>query len=886
MNTQLPGPSHARRRTGRPSTGRTLLAVTVSGLLALTGFSHAALADEPGSGAIASGGAQTESRLAAAEAESLAPQAEADDSTSATVPATSGAATSPAVADQPEEESASSDQEHSALLGRAAAASPFTCTPGVFYTLNAAGQVYRITSNSEGLPNKTVVSSGLDFGDGEFNGLAVGNQGSVGYAFDRGIVSGSGASQTHNVKVYETTSVGTVTAVTGSTELNKLGGGRYDASGLIAGGVSPTDPTGSYYFGGYEIAQTSERPTRWAVYFHLWKMDATSHAVSYVGRITAQQNQSSKPAGGNGDLAFSAAGDLYVLWSDGQSKARIIPVTAGSLAAANGGVIPDQQTSTLTDLQAGQINGIAFDNRGRVLVQTSSEGTTTVRLMDPDTGTTIPGSATGLSGMSGAGVDLASCNTPPTLELHKNVVDRSASGDQFELQIIRDGQSSGSLATTKGDLLGLQADYAGPVIAVAGGTYHLIESGVGTADTALTSYTTSFQCVNTAQNNAVVAATRLSDHEYTLTVPDAGTAVVAIACTFTNTPAKGSAEWSKTDGATPGNLLAGSEWTLKGPSYPTGVTVVDNGDLDVDKTNGRFRIDNLQYGSYTLTENKAPTGFVPDTQVHTFTVTAADNGIVQVGAIKNVPVKGSVKWTKVGDGGRDDLLAGTTWTLTPTDPAGQPITVVDNQGRDADPADGHFLVNDLPYGKYTISEASAPEGFELNTGSFPFTISENGATVTVNDGEPIVNKRTLGSVTWKKSDEDGNALAGSEWQLTGPDGTSTPVVDNQAPDDDPADGAFRVEGLTWGNYTLVETKAPAGYQRLDTEFSFTIDGTHLQAVVNEGHAIVNKQQVPPSLPLTGGLGTDTFLLAGGGLLALAGVGGFIHRRRSLQLRNA
>lgn len=849
MNTQLPGPSHARRRTGRPSTGRTLLAVTVSGLLALTGFSHAALADEPGSGAIPSGGAQTESTLAAAEAESLAPQAEADDSASATVPATSGAATSPAVADQPEEESASSDQEHSALLGRAAATSPFVCQAGYIYSMQSNGNVLQI--DPSGTTSDVVVASGNTTGS-SMNGLGIGSGGETAFWYER---SGRTADQVSYLVKFANGS---------SSPVPNSASTGFGTASLVAGAVDPT--TGNFLLGKIK----NQRVYLWA-----W----TGSAYSALGYAS----DSKLPNDGlNGDMAFDAAGNLYVVSSSNPSRGNVTVnitlVKAADIAAAISANNPNRNisganVSTKTISAASGFNGIAFDSNGYVYV---GNGTTLLKY-DP-TSWELRSTVTDKLGDS---TDLSSCSTPPTLEVLKDLpAGRAKSGDQFTLGISDSAGTSLTTVTTKGSESGVQADSAGPAPVVAGHSYQVSETA-GNQATSMGDYVSSLVCVDEANSNTPVTVTNGR-----LTIPTGKANSARVVCTFTNTPAKGSAEWSKIDGATPGNLLAGSEWTLKGPSYPTGVNVVDNGDLDVDKTNGRFRIDNLQYGSYTLTENKAPTGFVLDTQVHTFTVTAADNGIVQVGAIKNVPVKGSVKWTKVGDGGRDDLLAGTTWTLTPTDPAGQPITVVDNQGRDADPADGHFLVNDLPYGKYTISEASAPEGFELNTGSFPFTISENGATVTVNDGEPIVNKRTLGSVTWEKSDEDGNALAGSEWQLTGPDGTNTTVVDNQAPDDEPADGAFRVEGLTWGNYTLVETKAPAGYQRLDTEFSFTIDGTHLQAVVNDGHAIVNKQQVPPSLPLTGGLGTDTFLLAGGGLLALAGVGGFIHRRRSLQLRNA
>lgn len=845
MNTQLSGPKHARADVGRAHRGRSLLAAAAASLVALTGLSGVALADESQSGAQSG----VDNSAVGVDATSNQP-AEGEGSGSEgpdakTQSTQRGSEQGSLVTDSTAKETA-----EQSVSAQSAQSSIFTCQAGYIYSMQSNGNVLQI--DPSGATSDVVVASGNTTGS-SMNGLGIGSGGETAFWYERG---GNDSSQVDYLVKFANGS---------SSRVSNSGSTGFGTASLVAGAVDPT--TGNFLLGKIK----NQRVYLWA-----W----TGSAYSALGSAS----DSKLPNDGlNGDMAFDAAGNLYVVSSSnpnwlGNVTVNITLVKAADIAAAISANNPNRNisganVSTKTISAASGFNGIAFDSNGYVYV---GNGTTLLKY-DP-TSWELPSTVTDKLGNS---TDLSSCSTPSTLEVLKDLpAGRAKSGDQFTLGISDSAGTSLTTVTTTGSESGVQADSAGPAPVVAGHSYQVSETA-GNQATSMGDYVSSLVCVDKANSNTPVTVTNGR-----LTIPTGKANSARVVCTFTNTPAKGSAEWSKIDGATPGNLLAGSEWTLKGPSYPTGVNVVDNGDLDVDKTNGRFRIDNLQYGSYTLTENKAPTGFVLDTQVHTFTVTAADNGIVQVGAIKNVPVKGSVKWTKVGDGGRDDLLAGTTWTLTPTDPAGQPITVVDNQGRDADPADGHFLVNDLPYGKYTISEASAPEGFELNTGSFPFTISENGATVTVNDGEPIVNKRTLGSVTWEKSDEDGNALAGSEWQLTGPDGTNTTVVDNQAPDDDPADGAFRVEGLTWGNYTLVETKAPAGYQRLDTEFSFTIDGTHLQAVVNDGHAIVNKQQVPPSLPLTGGLGTDTFLLVGGGLLALAGLGGWIHRRRSQRLRMA
>lgn len=95
-------------------------------------------------------------------------------------------------------------------------------------------------------------------------------------------------------------------------------------------------------------------------------------------------------------------------------------------------------------------------------------------------------------------------------------------------------------------------------------------------------------------------------------------------------------------------------------------------------------------------------------------------------------------------------------------------------------------------------------------------------------------KAQKGSVAWSKTDADGNALAGSTWELTGPNGYSKTIVDNGDGDEDSAQGSFKVTDLKLGDYTLVETKAPDGFQTDSQTHEFTISKDNPDYVFGAG----------------------------------------------------
>lgn len=147
-----------------------------------------------------------------------------------------------------------------------------------------------------------------------------------------------------------------------------------------------------------------------------------------------------------------------------------------------------------------------------------------------------------------------------------------------------------------------------------------------------------------------------------------------------------------------------------------------------------------------------------------------------------------------------------------------------------------------------------------------------GANITCT----FVNEDMPGQVAWTKTDGT-DLLAGSEWALTGPGGSTTQIEDCVGADvaacagmldRDPAAGAFLLKDLDWGDYTLVETAAPLGYVLDSTPHPFTVDATTVGSVIALG-AIVNTLGIAPALPMTGGIGSDFYLFFGFGVLLLA-----------------
>lgn len=128
-----------------------------------------------------------------------------------------------------------------------------------------------------------------------------------------------------------------------------------------------------------------------------------------------------------------------------------------------------------------------------------------------------------------------------------------------------------------------------------------------------------------------------------------------------------------------------------------------------------------------------------------------------------------------------------------------------------------------------------------------------------------VYAKKTGSLTVTKVNEKGSPLQGAEFKLTGPNGYNKSKTSD-------ADGIITFDKLEWGTYTLAETKAPEGYNKLVKEINVTIDGETLH-VTKE----VKNTPIGWDIPETGGIGSLGFYSVG--FMLITGAAWFLLRRR-------
>lgn len=242
----------------------------------------------------------------------------------------------------------------------------------------------------------------------------------------------------------------------------------------------------------------------------------------------------------------------------------------------------------------------------------------------------------------------------------------------------------------------------------------------------------------------------------------------------------------------------------------------------------------LPIGEYTLTEMKAPEGYVINGAGRHISVKAdgiyLDGGKLGEGAaitIRNAPVNFKLRLVKV-DADTNQPLANVAFILKGKYGGTHSLITGSN---------GITDTISLAPGEYTLSEVAAAEGYAIPLNGWGFTVTEGTVQQVTNTSEvtewsfkrglltlTLKNSRIYGGLTIEKTDgKDGSALAGAEFTVAGSDGTPLTFIKNNgryeaatgegasstiATD---ANGKAYITGLKFGNYAVTETKAPEGY---------------------------------------------------------------------------
>lgn len=336
-----------------------------------------------------------------------------------------------------------------------------------------------------------------------------------------------------------------------------------------------------------------------------------------------------------------------------------------------------------------------------------------------------------------------------------------------------------------------------------------------------------------------------------------------VSITFKNAP-KGELVIEKTDAAT-GKLLSGAEFIIrKSDGTEVGADgnihndlTIESGTLSSDSHfvtggDGRIIIKGLTPGNYTITEVKAPDGYlIGKNASRTIQITAGDTQTITFAN----PSTCSLLIKKVCTENPDKMLEGAVFDVRYADGT----VVGDSNGVFTTGADGTILITGLEANKaIVVTETKAPDGFTIDT--TPQTITTQAGKVV----QLTFANAPYGKIIIEKRDSKTNELLpGAEFRVTTAAGCE--VGQNGVIGDTNltsngifttgADGKITITNVRPGNYVITEIKAPDGYLIDDPTRTITVTSGDTQTIVfkdtKPGGLIIEKRDSVTKEPLAG-----------------------------------
>ena len=249
----------------------------------------------------------------------------------------------------------------------------------------------------------------------------------------------------------------------------------------------------------------------------------------------------------------------------------------------------------------------------------------------------------------------------------------------------------------------------------------------------------------------------------------------------------------------------------------------------------------LYLGKYEVREVTAPYGMVLNDEIHAVELVYAGQEIevtetntefynerqrVEIDLNKSLEVdeaygvgsNGEIKDVTFGLYAAEELTAADGTTI-PADGLIEVIFLDEN---------GHGkAISDLPMGSYYVREISTNAAYLVSDEKYPVDFEYAGqetavVNITANEGEAIENELIYGSVSGRKSNEDGEDLGGALigiFKIGTTEYTKETAIATATSEDD---GSFSFGEVPYGTWVIREIESPKGYVLSEEEISVTI----------------------------------------------------------------
>ena len=281
--------------------------------------------------------------------------------------------------------------------------------------------------------------------------------------------------------------------------------------------------------------------------------------------------------------------------------------------------------------------------------------------------------------------------------------------------------------------------------------------------------------------------------------------------------------------------------------------------------NGYAETAPLYLGKYTVSEKKAPVGYVLNSEAHLIELTYAEQEVAVSDAVNStfnndyqgvdIHLEKFMEHDELFDIGDNDEDKNVTFGLY----AAEDITAADGT---IIPENGLVstvtLSEDmtaqfeekLPFARYYIQEIATDESYMLNGEKYLVNFEYMGqeqSTVDIDCGT-FVNNLKRGSVSGKKVNEKDEPLEKAVFGLFKSDTTEFTAENALLTTESDKDGKFAFTDIPYGKYIVKEIAAPTGYILSEKQYEVNIseDGDSVEITAENVPITINKTSPPPT----------------------------------------